>query len=157
MKEFLKKKWVRTAGTVLACILIVYIMIYVDVVMRARSAYLEGEKYWRWAQNPEEKKVALTNEYNREKAVLEKKYSKKKIEKSEYEQQLEILKFNLDERIRESSIKYAYIWYQTAVELFSPPESKWVRLSRTKMVEAKEAWKKELRENNIPFEDYMLE
>ena len=46
---------------------------------------------------------------------------------------------------------------QTAVELFSPPNSKWVKLSSEKMPLAKEKWKQELIRKKIPFEDYMLE
>ena len=59
--------------------------------------------------------------------------------------------------MKESSLKYAYVWFQTAVELFSPPESRWVALSREKMVLAKELWKKELDAKKIPYQDYMLE
>jgi hypothetical protein len=70
---------------------------------------------------------------------------------------MELLDFSKGRKLRESSVKYAYIWYQTVVELFSPPESKWVRLARQKMPEAKELWKKELTAKKIPFEEYMLE
>ncbi len=59
--------------------------------------------------------------------------------------------------MKESSLKYAYVWFQTAVELFSPPESRWVVLSRQKMAVAKELWKKELAAKKIPYQDYMLE
>ena len=37
------------AGTVA----LVYGMIYVDVVWRAKEAYQEGEKYWRWTDHPD--------------------------------------------------------------------------------------------------------
>lgn len=53
--------------------------------------------------------------------------------------------------------KMAYVWYQTAVEQFSPPESKWVKMSRDRMPSALEKWKEDLRKKKIPFEDYMLE
>ena len=157
IKEFIKKKWVKNAGIALLCILCVYSLIYIDVVLRARSAYIEGEKYWQWHANPGQKEGALLAEFNKEKSVIDKKLEKGKITKEEYGRQLDILKFNHEEKLKESSIKYAYVWYQTAVELFSPPESRWVRLSREKMPKAKELWKKELTEKGIPFEDYMLE
>jgi len=70
---------------------------------------------------------------------------------------MDIARFSLERKLKESSIKYAYVWYQTAVELFSPPDSKWVKLSRGKMPAARELWKAELRTKNIPFEDYMLD
>ena len=66
-------------------------------------------------------------------------------------------RFRADESVSESSLKYAYHWYKTAVDLFSPPESRWIRLSRRKMDEAKELWKAELRAKKIQFEEYMLE
>ena len=53
--------------------------------------------------------------------------------------------------------KMAYVWYQTAVEQFSPPDSRWVRMSKEKMPVALEKWKEDLRKRKIPFEDYMLE
>lgn len=155
--ELMKKKWVKIAGMVLFCVAVVYAMVYVDVMLRARSAYMEGEKYWRWNDNPQEKKDALEKEFQKAKAEFDKKLSRNKVTQEEYNKQLEVIKFKRDERIAESSIKYAYIWYQTTVELFSPPESRWVKLSREKMPKAKELWKQELKAKKIPFEDYMLD
>lgn len=157
MKEFFSKRWVSITLMVLGTIGIVYIMIYVDVIMRAREAYCEGEKYWSWHFHPEEKRTYLELDLAKEINAVEKKFTRGKIDKTQYEQEIHIAQFNFKEALEESSIKYAYVWYQTAVELFSPPESKWVKLSREKMKEAKEMWKQELKEKNIPFEDYMLE
>jgi hypothetical protein len=157
MKELFQKKWVKAGLTVIGCIIAVYALIYVDVILRARSAYLEGDKYWSWYDNPQAKKDALEKEFNKQKDTLDKKLAKRKVSKEDYDRELEIDKFNYDQQLSESSIKYAYIWYQTVVELFSPPESKWVKLAREKMPKAKELWKKELIEKKIPFEDYMLE
>jgi len=70
---------------------------------------------------------------------------------------MDIIKFNYEREMEESSIKYAYIWYQTAVELFSPPRSKWVKLAEKKMPEAKKLWRQELTSKGIKVEDYMLE
>jgi hypothetical protein len=157
IRVWLKKKWVRTAALVAGCVVLVYAMIYIDVVLRARSAYLEGEKYWSWHENPALKGQALEAEFSKAKGALDKKFAAGRLPQDEYKRQLDILTFTREQRQEESSIKYAYIWYQTAVELFSPPESKWVRLSREKMPRAKELWKQELRAKNIPFEEYMLE
>ncbi len=157
MKGLFAKKWFRAAALTGFCVAAVYALIYVDVTMRARSAYLEGEKYWQWYENPQSKKAALDAEFEKGKTALDARLAKGKITKDEYEKALGIAQVNRDERLSESSIKYAYIWYQTTVELFSPPESKWVRLAREKMPKAKELWKAELRAKKIPFEDYMLE
>jgi hypothetical protein len=151
------KKLAKIAGVGFACIALVYILIYVDVVLRARSAYLEGEKYWSWYQDPKLKDAAVQNWYLSEKGKLDIKLSKNTVTKDEYDRQLELLDFTKNQKLRESSIKYAYVWYQTVVELFSPPESKWVKLAREKMPKAKELWKKELTDKKIPFEEYMLD
>lgn len=150
-------KWVKTAAVVAACAAAVYAMIYADVVLRARSAYMEGEKYWLWNEQPALKKAALDAKFEADKAALDKQLAKGRLDKDAYDRKLEAAKVGRDEKMNESSIKYAYIWYQTAVELFSPPESRYVKLAREKMPKAKELWKQELRAKKIPFEDYMLE
>lgn len=157
MKEFFGKRWVKIALMVAGTIGIVYLMIYIDVVMRARSAYYEGEKYWSWHSNPQDKRAFLEQKLAQEINAVDKKFERGEIDKIQHEQEIHVAKFNFKETLEESSIKYAYVWYQTAVELFSPPESKWVIRSREKMKQAKEMWKQELKEKNIPFEDYMLE
>jgi len=82
---------------------------------------------------------------------------KGKLTQPQFEQKRELAEFDFQQALEESSIKYAYIWYQTVVELFTPPESRWVVLSRDKMQKAKELWKTELRAKGIPFEEYMLQ
>ena len=157
MKQLFQKNWFRITLLVAGTIAIMYGMIYVDVLMRAREAYTEGEKFWGWHFQPEKKQEYLAGELEKELKRSENEFTREKIDKTQYEQDIKIAKFNFNESLEESSIKYAYVWYQTAVELFSPPESKWVVLSRGKMVKAKDLWKEELRAKNIPFEDYMLE
>jgi hypothetical protein len=152
-----RKKWARNSALVLGTIAVLYGMVYVDVVSRAREAYMEGEKYMRWNEHPDEKKAELDALYEKSKANLDKDLAKKKIKKDEYDRQVEILQFDRERNLEESSLKYAYVWYKTAYELFSPPESKWVKLSRQKAPIAKEKWKEELRAKKIPFEEYMLE
>ena len=73
MKDLLQKKWFRVTLKVAACVAAVYAMVCVDVVLRARSAYLEGEKYWNWNQNPALKEAALKNEFDGQKTVLDEK------------------------------------------------------------------------------------
>lgn len=135
----------------------VYAIVYVDVVLRAREAWQEGEKYWRWADFPAERLAYLQAEQRKEAQALDARRAAGKISEDDYARDKELLTFRYEQMAQESSVKYAYVWYQTAVELFSPPESKWVRLSREKMPLAKERWKAELRAKGIPFEDYMLE
>ncbi|OGR85706.1 MAG: hypothetical protein A2901_05790 [Elusimicrobia bacterium RIFCSPLOWO2_01_FULL_54_10] len=147
----------KTAGLVLAVIAALYTLVYADVVLRAREAFLQGEKYMAWHETPSLKTQSLNSKFEDEKDALDKKLAKGRIAREEFDRKLEIAAFDRDRMMEESSIKYAYVWYQTAYELFSPPESKWVRLSREKAPLAREKWKEELRSQKIPFEDYMLD
>jgi len=155
--KILQNKYFRTAVVIAGAVAAVYLMVYLDVVLRARSAYLEGEKYRSWHEKPELKRTALEKKYAEEIKRAEEKLTAGKIDKEEYDRQAQAFGFNKKRELEESSIKYAYIWYQTAVELFSPPESKWVRQSREKMFKAKELWRQELIRKGIKVEDYMLE
>lgn len=151
------KPWVKNLLFAGGLIALVYGMIYADVVMRARHAYLEGEKYWRWAEHPEERLKILDDQLARRKAELDAKLAQGALSREQYEHDVELAEFDREQAGKESNLKYAYIWYQTTVELFSPPESRWVRLARAKMPIAKDRWKAELKSNHIPFEEYMLE
>ncbi|MDI6641037.1 MAG: hypothetical protein QME68_01830 [Elusimicrobiota bacterium] len=156
MKNF-SVKYIKIALPIVVTVLIMYLMVYIDVVLRARHAYLQAEKYFYWYEHPEEKQKELLEKFNKEKQVLDEKLSKNKISKQVYTRELEIAKFNYDRELEESAIKYAHVWYQTTVELFSPPESKYVKLARKKLPVARELWKKELHSKGIKVEDYMLE
>lgn len=147
----------KTLLTVAACVVAVYAMAYVDLVLRARSAYLEGEKYLEWERKPELKKAALDAELSEKERRLRAEHEAGRLTRAELDQRLVLAKFARDDAFNESSLKYAYVWFQTAVELFSPPESRWVGLSRAKMAEAKALWRRELDAKNIPYQDYMLE
>jgi hypothetical protein len=151
------KNWQKNTLLVAGAVGLMYAMVYVDVVMRAKEAYLEGEKYLAWSDHPEQRTQFLDAQLVTQKADLEKRQAGGKISKDQYEREVELAQFDHDQQIKESTLKYAYVWYQTAVELFSPPNSKWVQLAREKMPVAKERWKAELRAKKIPFEDYMID
>ena len=151
------RPWVRRLAIGLGCAGLVYGMVYADLVLRARHAYNEGEKYMRWSQHPEEKAAFFDARLADRTRDLDAQLAAGRLSKDEHDLKLELAHFERDEAVRESSLKYAYVWYQTAVELFNPPESRWVALSREKMKTAKDLWKQELREKKIPFEEYMLE
>lgn len=153
----IRNRWMRLTLLIAGTIAAIYGMIYVDVVLRARSAYMEAEKFMRWHQHPEQKSAELNARFDEEKRRLDRRLEDKKVSADEHARQLEVLEFDRRRNLEESSVKYAYVWYKTAYELFSPPESKWVRLSREKAPAAREEWKKELRSKNIPFEEYMLD
>lgn len=151
------KKYYKTIFTIIVMIVMVYVIIYIDVVLRARSAYLEAEKYMQWHKNPKQKLEYYETKFKKDKSDLEKLLSKGKITKDEYDLKLELLEFKKQKQVEESSLKYAYVWYKTVIDLFTPPESNWVKLSRQKVGPVKELWRKELEAKGYKVEDYMLE
>jgi hypothetical protein len=148
------KRAILVAAGLLAA---VYGMVRVDLVLRARSAYLEGEKWSEWSRKPELKKAHFDAELATREAELSRELAKGKLDQAAYEKKAGLARFERDQAVAESSLKYAYVWYQTAAELFSPPENRWSALSRAKMTETRALWKKELDAQKIPYQDYMLE
>ena len=130
---------------------------YTDVVLRARSAYKEGEKWLEWNEHPELKKAHFDAELAARIKKFESERSAGSLSAVEFDKKSALARFERDQMIAESSLKYAYVWFQTAAELFTPPESRWVVMSREKMKTTRELWKRELDAKKIPYQDYMLE
>ncbi len=100
---------------------------YIDLALRGRSAYLKGEKYMALAMGPSLKKPAGTPPPaagNHAEGLL--------LAKREFIE-------------GESAAKYAYIWYRTAAESFSQPETRWTRMARSKAQDALALWNAELK------------
>jgi len=135
----------------------VYAMARVDLILRARSAYLEGEKWSEWSRRPELKKAHFDAELAAREGELSRELAKGRIDRASYDRKAGLARFERDQALAESSLKYAYVWYQTAAELFSPPENRWSALARPKMTETRALWKRELDARKIPYQDYMLE
>lgn len=146
-------------AALLAAVLIVavYGMARADLHLRSRSAYLEGEKWMEWSRKPELKKAHFDSELAAREGELARELAKGKIDSATHARKVELARFERDQAVAESSIKYAYVWYQTAAELFSPPENRWAILARGKMTETRALWKRELDARKIPYQDYMLE
>jgi len=149
--------WRRRFLWSLGVIGMVYGIVVADVLLRGREAYLEGEKYWRWSEHPEERRAYVEAQTAPARARLDRRHAEGALDDETYARDLELLQFDREQRLKESTIKYAYAWYQTAADLFTPPESKWTRLSRQKMPLAKERWKAELRAQGIPVAEYRID
>lgn len=150
------RRFHRIALTALASMAAFYGVVAADVALRARSAWLEGEKYMRWHDHPDEKRAFFDAEFARDEARLREGLASGKMTKDEFDERLELARFERDQSVSESSAKYAFVWFQSAAELFNPPESRWVERSRVRMAQAKTLWQDELRAKGIPFEEYMF-
>ncbi|UPT74925.1 MAG: hypothetical protein M0D55_04230 [Elusimicrobiota bacterium] len=147
----------RAVLTAVALAAAVYGAARADLWLRARSAYLEGEKWSQWAAKPELKKAHFDAELAAREAELKRELEAGTLDRAAFERKAGLARFERDQAVAESSLKYAYVWYQTAAELFSPPENRWSVLARAKMGETRELWKKELAARKVPYQDYMLE
>ncbi len=100
-------------GLVALTLLIAYFMARFEVVRRAQREYTEGEKFLNFYRNPDAKKQ-----------FYDEKLRKKEITDIEYEMLME-----------DNALKNAYVEYNTVVDLFTPPESDWVKKSRQRLLE----------------------
>lgn len=149
--------WARRAAWVLGAAAAFYGAVYADLWLRARTAVLTGDRYMAWTKDPAAKKAWFDAELAAEKASLDAGLKAGTMGAPEHAQRVALAEFRRDEAVAESSLKLAYHWYKTAVELFGPPETRWVRAAREKMPEAKALWKAELDAAKVPYEEYMLE
>ena len=53
--------------------------------------------------------------------------------------------------------KTAYVWYESACRLFTPPASRWSREACDKMTQVQERWINELKAQKIPYQDYNVD
>lgn len=149
--------WRRVLLTAAGLLLFVYAAACADVVLRARSAYQEGEKWLSWNEHPELKKAHFDAALAARTKTFEAERAAGKLTEDEFKKKVGLATFERDQAVAESSLKYAFVWFQTGAELFTPPESRWSVLSREKMKTTRELWKRELDAKKIPYKDYMLE
>ncbi len=133
------------------------VVVWVDLGLRAREAYAEGLKYIEWDKHPEIKAAYYDAELSSRQARLDREFQAGRVAPDAYKAKMSLLRFERDERISESSLKYAYVWFQTGCDLLSPPQSRWVRLCCGRMPTTLKRWKTELKVQGVPFEDYMFE
>lgn len=122
-----KKKEIITTVIIVVCTLVIaFLMVRFELVKRAKREYKEGERYLSFYRSPDLKKQ-----------YYDEKLKNKEISETEYEMLME-----------DNALKNAYVQYNTVVDLFTPPESKWVKLSRQRLSEITpeyNAWVEKLR------------
>ncbi len=145
----------RVLLTAAALAAAVYGLALGDVALRGRSAYLEGEKWLEWARKPELKKAHFDAVLAEREAALEK--ERATLSPEAYEKKRALARFERDQALAESSLKYAFVWHRTAAELFAPPETRWTRAARERLPEVRESWRRELAARGVKAADHMLE
>ncbi len=140
-----------------ALVVVIYAMTRIDLVLRARAAYLEGEKWLEWSRRPELKQAHFDAELSARMDEFSAELAQGKFARAAYVRKTGLARFERDQAMAESSLQYAYVWYQTAAELFSPPENRWSIRARGKMNSTRVLWKEELEVQHVRYQDYMLE
>jgi len=123
-----------TGCIIFAALLIAMFMIAFDITKRAEHEFKEGEKFYTFYKAPDIKK-----QYYNDQLI------NKKITEAEYEMYME-----------DNALKNAYVEYQTVIDLFTPPESKWVKLSRARLQEITpiyNAWIESLKQSKSEVSD----
>ena len=110
-----------------------------------------------WARDTSLKKATLDGDLARMEKQLRDQAAREGWAAAVLNQRLFLAKFERDDLMNESSLKYAYAWYHTAVQLFTPPESRWVALCRERGKIARALWKKERDARKVLPQDFPLE
>ena len=131
--------WARNTAIVVATALIAYLMACGEIIHRAKREFNEGEKYYRWYQDPQVKVKELT----------ELKTSKKMSE-NEFAHLME-----------EDMYKEAVVWWQTVGDFYYLPRSKWVgmaeeRIWTTGQEHEKAGWAKGLKKGRDDLEHALM-
>jgi len=119
------KEYFIIAGLVVITLVIAFFMADFEVMRRAKREYLEGEKFLNFYKDPGTKAAYYKDELD-----------KKQITELEYEMLMD-----------DNALKNAYIQYKTVVDLFTPPESSWVKKARERLKEVEpeyNEWVKQL-------------
>ena len=129
-----EKKIPKIILTILSVYILINLIVYTDVCLRARASYFKGVRYLEWFEKPQLKKEFLDKWL--EKELLKISAGKK----SESEILKKTLEMQYKMQMEDNNAKNAYFWFQTTVECFQPPRSKYVRRAEEKMALAKKLW-----------------
>jgi hypothetical protein len=149
--------WRRALAAAAALVVFVYAASAADTVLRARSALREGEKWLEWSDHPDLKQAHFQAEFDARRAELDADRAAGRLGADAYDKQLLLARFERDRAVSDSSLKYAYLWFESAATLFAPPESRWSARARVLMTETRERWRRERLAQGLPAEDYRLQ
>lgn len=129
-------------------------LVYADVARRAYVACREGERYLLWHRRPELRREHWDAWLKAREASFDAAVARGEMGAIERSWRGRTAKAERDERVSESSLKYAVRWFETAVDLFSTPPSPWAARARAKLGPAREEWRRELAASGLALEDF---
>ena len=145
--------WRRALLTAAGLLAFVYAAACVDVVLRARSAYLEGEKWLSWSEHPELKKAHFDAEFDARRAALDRDLASGVLSRAGYDERLLLARFERDRAESDSSLEHAAVWFESAATLFSRPQSRWSVRARVLLAETRGRLRSERTAQGLPSDD----
>jgi hypothetical protein len=127
-----------------------------DTVLRARSALHEGERWLAWSDRPELKKAHFDAEFDARRAALDGDLASGVLSRDGYDKRLLLARFERDRAESDSALDHARVWFESAANLFSPPESRWSARARVLLAETRERRRRERLAQGLPAEDDRL-
>ncbi|MBI4377440.1 MAG: hypothetical protein HY549_13455 [Elusimicrobia bacterium] len=152
----MRRLW-RSALAALSLVAFIWSCAAADLWLRARSAYRRAELYLSWQSDPGAKRAFFDAELARVEGELARDFSQGRLTAETMDQRLALARHRRDERVSESSLKYAYAWLRAASELHAPPESPWSAEARRRLPEIRRLWESELRAQGVRFDSYQLD
>ncbi len=115
LPEWTRSPWFKNTVIVVATALIAFQMARFEVVRRAKREFHEGEKYYHWYKDSQQKAQDLTEAKNLVPGFFDKFLGRKPMSENEFEHLME-----------EDMYKEAVVWWQTVGDFYYLPHSKWV-------------------------------
>lgn len=135
----------------------VYGAVFLETGSRARSSYLEAERFRHWFQNPSDRDRDLEAEYVKANERLAVRQGKGELSAEDLRLEQDILEARFSMRRAESAAKRAYFSYRDVYRLSSPLETGLARRARLLAPAAKQAWREDMDRRGLPVSDVMFD
>ena len=128
-----------------------------DTALRARAACLQGERWLDFAAHPEKRRAILDARLKARLEELERAHVEGRLSADELARESGLARFARDRDAAADAPERAYIWFESAADLFAPPQTRWSERGRAGMAQARELWRRERLARGLPAEDYRLQ
>jgi hypothetical protein len=149
-------RWGRALAAAAALAAFVQGAVALDVILRARAACREGEKWLAWSASPELARAHFDAELESRRAELESLRSSGRLDEDAFRKQLALARFERDRAAAQSPLERAAVWFESAADLFARPESRWSARARVLLAETRARLRDERLARGLPAEDFRL-
>lgn len=128
-----------------------------DTALRARAACLQGERWLDFAAHPEKRRSILDARLKTRLDELEKERADGRLDGDAFARASGLARFQRDRDAAADAPERAYVWFESAADLFAPPQTRWSARGRAGMAQARELWRRQRLARGLPAEDYRLQ